>query len=298
MALKFNKATDSEHKIKLDSSLISCMWQGGTAPVGHKVKLQVVTSFVGTGAKIKITGKTENGKKLGKISDKIRNNKFVGELEIPEKAKIGDLAYFEVELPKNSLSGESNRIPIVPTIEVSNMEWSSQEVRRQDILTLTADVKGCPTHTEAEIIIYEFNPEGAHDKITKLPAEIIDKKIEVKWEFDYHQSTSEIVTENEIQKYDENKHYAHPEFFFTVKIDNEEYGKEQESGLIKFIDWFNFQLLDDSGNPFSEKKYLILLPDGTDREGTLNEIGQGSEKDLPPGKLTIILPESGHVFGL
>lgn len=292
MSLKFNKETNTEHKIKLDSTLISCMWQSGIASVGQKVKLQVVTSFVGTGAKIKITGKTEEGKKLGKISDTIRNNKYVGELEIPEKAKLGDQAYFEVELPNNSLSGESNRIPIVPHIEVSNLKWSSKVIRRGDIVTMTADVEGCPNHTVAEVIIYEFNSERAHDRVTKLPAEIIDKKIEVKWEFKFSEkSKQDIPTEEEYQKYDENKHYEHPEYFFILKIAGKEFGKGQKPKLLRFKDWVEVTLKDSEGNLRSDAKYIFHSPDGKKIEGTLDSNGYTKIEDVSPGRCIFEFPE-------
>ena len=90
MEHKFSKSTDSEHEIKLDSTLIYAAWRGGVAYSGMTASLEVLTSFVGNGAKIKLTGKSEGGKKLGKITDKIKNNKYVGEFEISEKLPVVD----------------------------------------------------------------------------------------------------------------------------------------------------------------------------------------------------------------
>ena len=94
--LTFTKSTDTEHEIKLDSTLISASWRNGTAVAGRPAKFEVITSFVGNGAKIKITGNTENGTKLGKISDTISNNVYVGEFDVPEDIDLDDEAYFEV----------------------------------------------------------------------------------------------------------------------------------------------------------------------------------------------------------
>ncbi|UCD93803.1 MAG: hypothetical protein JSU69_08515, partial [Candidatus Zixiibacteriota bacterium] len=201
MEHKFSKSTDSEHEIKLDSTLIYAAWRGGSAYSGQTASLEVLTSFVGNGAQIKLTGKSEGGKKLGKITDKIKNNKYVGEFEISEKIKIGDEVYFKVELSGNGLSGESNRIPVVPPPHVSNMKWSAQEARRGDVLTLAADVQNVRNGTEVGITIYEYDRDGIHDKITTLPAVVQDEKMQVNWEYEYHEDTDEIPTEEELQRY-------------------------------------------------------------------------------------------------
>ena len=126
MALEFTKSTDEEHEIELEPVLIYANWNAGLAIGGQTTSLEVGTSFVGHGAPIKIKGKSENGKKLGKLEGKIRGNKFVGELPIPEDIELDDQVYFEVKLPKNDLSAESNRIPAVPPISVSNKAHSSK----------------------------------------------------------------------------------------------------------------------------------------------------------------------------
>jgi hypothetical protein len=54
MEYKFNKATDEEHKIKVDSNLLYAVWKTGYARGGAEAKLEVRTSFVGQGAKIEV----------------------------------------------------------------------------------------------------------------------------------------------------------------------------------------------------------------------------------------------------
>lgn len=288
--LKFNVSTDKEHEIKLDSHLIYAAWRTGLAIAGQTAPLEVVTSFVGNGAKIKIKGKSEKGKKLGKINGKIRNNKYIGELEIPDDIDADDEVYFEVDLPQNSLDGESNRIP-VRFVKVSNMKWSQSEARRADILTLSADVEGLGTGTEVNIAIYEYDSDGIHDRITEFPATVRDKKIEAKWEYEYHNSTQSIPSEDEIQKYSKKKHYAHPEYFFLLKIGGVEYGRDQESGILKFKDWIEISLTEDSGVPIPDEKYVLHMPDGSTRDGTLDANGWALEEDIPPGPVSVEFPD-------
>jgi hypothetical protein len=279
--LNFNLSTDTEHEIKLDSRLIYAAWRTGAAYGGQATPLEVLTSFVGNGAPIKITGKSEKGKKLGKVSDTIKNNKYIGELSIPEDIELGDEVYFDVELPDNDLKGESNRIPARPPIEITNMKWSVSEARRGDVLTLTADVKGANEGTEAKIIIYEYDSDNIHDIITEFPAVVEKNKIEVQWEYEYHEDTDDIPTDEELKKY--GSKYNPPEYFFTITVGAQEFGKEQESGILEFKDWIEISLSDSSGNPIANEKYVLHLPDGSKREGTLDGEGCAREKDIPPG---------------
>jgi hypothetical protein len=283
--LKYNKGTDSEQEIKLESQLIYAAWRKGVAHVGGTAEFEVMTALVGNGAKIKIKGKSESGKKLGKISDVIKNNKFVGEFDIPADMEIDDAVYFEVDLSGNGLSGESNRIPVAPAIGVTNMKWSAKEARRGDLLTLSADISGCYNGTEATVTIYEYDRDNIHDKIVAIPAKVDKDKIEIKWEYEYHEDTDEIATDEELKEY--GKSYNPPEYFFVVEIDGQKFGRDQESGLLEFKDYIEFDLRDEDGDPLAKADYVLHLPDGSERRGTVDEYGRGREEDIPPGDVEI-----------
>jgi len=284
-ALKFTKGTDEEHKVELDSYFISAAWSSGGAFTGQRARFEVRTAFVGNGAPIRIVGRSEQGEKLGKISDVIRNNKYVGEFEMPEDIELDDRIYFEVELPKNGLSGESNSIPVFPTPKLKNMKWSATEARRGDVVTLSAEVRNVRDETEVKLVIYEYDQDGAHDRITELPGTVKGGKISVDWEYEYHEDTDEIPTDEELKKY--GRSYNPPEYFFTIKIGDLELGKEQESGLLKFKDWIELELKDESGNPIINEDYVLHLPDGQE---TLDGGGFAKEEDVPPGKVDIEFP--------
>ncbi len=288
MDQKFSKGTDTEHEIKLDSKLIYAAWRAGTAYGGQATPLEVLTSFVGNGAKIKIEGKSENGKKLGKVSSTIKNNKFIGELDIPEDIENGDYVFFKVSLPDNSLDGESNHIPAKPPIKVTNMKWSADEARRGDTLTLSADIEGVDEGTEAKIIIYEYDSDNIHDVITEFPAVVEQKKIEVQWEYEYHEDTDEIPTDEELKKYGGS--YNPPEYFFTIIIGAEEFGTEQESGILGFKDWIEINLKDENGEIIPNEEYILILSDGKEKRGSLDEIGYAKETGIPPGRIKIEFP--------
>lgn len=293
MDLKYSKATDSAHTVKLTSSLIYAAWKSGAAPIGQAAPLEVVTAFVGQGASIKITGKSDVGRSLGSVSGKIFNNAYVGELTIPDSVKIGDTVYFEVALSANGVKGESNHIPAVPPIAVTDMKWSAAEARRGDTLTLSATVKGVPDKTEVKVHILEYDAGGGCDPIAVLPAVVDKNKLEVKWAYEYHEDVDEIPTHDEMQKY--GKSYNPPEYFFAIEVYGQKYGLKQESKLLTFKDWIDIRLTDEEGKPAGGEKYVLHLPDGQQRQGTLDTQGYAREEKIPPGKIVIEFPDAGGV---
>jgi len=282
---KFTKSTDTEHEVKLESSLISAVWKSGLAVAGFKATAEVLTTFVGSGADIKLTCKTDAGKNVGKLSSVIKNNKFVGGIDVPTSLNTGDLIYFEVELPNNGLSGESSCIPVY-NIDVSNMKWSAKEARRGDKLDLTADVKGGSDGMEATLTIFEYDRDNIHDKIIELPGEIKNQKLAVKWEYEYHEDTDEIPTDEEMKRY--GKNYNPPEYFFTVTVGDAVFGKKQESGLLLFKDWAEIDLTDSEGNPRADQEFTLYYPDGSTKDGKLDAQGHVRLEGIPPGEFKIV----------
>ncbi len=283
--LKHKKSTDSENKIKLKSSLVYSAWKSGSARAGCQAGFEVRTAFVGNGAPVKVTGKSEKGKKLGKIKGKMRANKFTGKFSIPEDTEPGDRIFFEANLSKNGLKGESNHIPVFPRPVVRKMKWSSKTAGRGDILTLRAEVKKVQPGTEAKVIIYEYDRDGAHDRITELPAIVRNSAVEVEWEFEFYRDIDEIPTREEMKKF--GGKYNPPEYFFIIEINNFRYGTKQESGLLRFEDWIELQLLNFTGR----EKYVLHLPDGSTRKGEFDDQGRIVEKKTLPGRYYVEIKE-------
>jgi hypothetical protein len=278
---EFTKPVDSEEEIKLDSGLIYADWSQGSAFSGHPARLEVGTVFVGNGAKIEISGKSEGGKKFGKIKDTINANKYTGEIDIPEDVEPGDMIWFEVKLSANSIDGESSRIPVYPAPLITNMAWSEQEARRGDVLKLTADVERVEAGTEALVTILEYDNDSAHDKIVEIPAEIRDMKLELEWEYEYHEDVDELPTSEEVERYGGD--YNPPEYFFVIDVKGFRAGAGQESGLLTFKDYLELRMLDNDGMPVGDIGYKVHLPDGTERDGSLDSEGYSREDGIPPG---------------
>ena len=289
MQTKFTVSTDEEHKIKIESNLLYAVWKSGCARGGAEADFEVRTSFVGQGADIEIIGKGDDYGKIKKIKDKIYNNRYNGKMSIPKDIKPGEDVWFEVKLSKQGLKGKSNGIPGMPEPVLTKIQWDKKEARRGDIVKLQAELEQVADDTEAFVIIYEYDRDGSHDKIVTIPTTIKNRKIDLQWEYEYHEDVDEIPTDEEMKKY--GKKYNPPEYFFVIDIDGVKLGEKQESGLLEFKDWVEIELTDPQGNPIAEHKYEIELPNGEVKKGTLDKNGKARLENIDPGKSKISFPQ-------
>lgn len=273
-------STGKINTIKLESSIDRVIWTSGIGTAGSKAGVEVSTHFIGNNSEIKIEISDKSGKVFDTIKSKISGNFFWTEVTVPEKAK--DELYAEVKLTKHGLSKKSNCMYIFPAVQIKNVKWDKKEARRGDILKLTADVTNVYDGAEAEIQIWEHDSDGVHDLITKFPVIVKNQKIEVDWEYEYHEDTDEIPTKEESEK-----GYNPPEYFFRVNIA----GVSAESGLLTFKDWIELQFNDRLGNPLKNENYVIILPDGSEKKGQLDEKGYAKIEGIPPGAFKVELPD-------
>ncbi len=266
--------------------MIYALWTYKRAHAGQETELEVKTSMVGNGAKIKITCKNESGKKLGKSEGVVFNNKFSGAVLTPDNVKPDDMVFFEAELPKHGLKGESNSIPARPAIVATKLQWDRKEVKREDIVTLTCQFKsGVEDGDEAIVSIYEHNPNSCDIKVVSIPTTIKGDKIEMQWKFDYQDDAVFIPTDGEMQPY--KKNYANPQFYFMVVVDGVKIGEKRESGLMKFKDSVKLTIVDDCGSLLKEQTCVLQLPDGAQRKGVSDGNGIIEYDALPPGRIAL-----------
>jgi hypothetical protein len=226
MSAPYTKPSGQAHKIKVQSNLIYALWNCGIAHADTEAPFIVKTSLVGEGAEIKVKLKDDKDKTLEKKNDKIHGNCYRGTIAIPENVRMDAMLYLEVELPKHGLSGESNQIPA--------------EVKRGDVVKMLAEFIDLPDKTEAMVQVFEYDQAGNHDPVVAIPTEINGNKLEVQWEYQYHDDTAEIPTQDELQPY--SKKYQQPQYYFVVEIEGALLGTKQESGLMKFNDWVEYEV--------------------------------------------------------
>jgi hypothetical protein len=55
--------------------------------------------------------------------------------------------------------------------------------------------------------------------------------------------------------------------------------------------WVELELLDENGQPVSNARYLLCLPDGSERTGTLGNDGRAREEGIDPGICRVTFPD-------
>lgn len=286
--------TDRTPRIKVKSKLIYAIWIHSQAHAGLEAELEVRTAFVGDSAKIKITCYTESGKKLDKVEGRVFNNRYRGKVLIPEKIKKEEMIYFEAELPKHRLKIESNLIPVRPSVIVSRMGWDRKEVRRGEIVRIMCDFEsGVEDGDEVIVAIYEHNPNSCDIKVVGIPVEIKDKKIDIKWRFDYQDPTDMICTQEELEPY--GKRYHNPDFYFVVIVDGIRVGEDKESGLMRFRDSIDIDVRDFESRVLADSDCTVVFADGSKGEYRTNGNGRLLIPDIPPGPFKVELKEIGRV---
>jgi hypothetical protein len=173
-------------------------------------------------------------------------------------------------------------IPASPAILVTKMCWDKTEVHRGEVVKLTTQFVNPLPDAIAQVIIYEYSPDGFHEKVESFPATVKNDTLELLWEFDYKGDISQIATEIERQKYQ--KHYVPVEYFFLVVIDGVRVGEGQESGLLRFKEKLNLKLFDAYGLLMKKADYKIKFADGTEKKYTTDDKGVITDASMPPGK--------------
>jgi hypothetical protein len=281
--LEYQRQTDTTNRIELTSTIEHAVWDRAVGSIGEEVGFQVYTHFVGNYNEVEIEFHNGNGRRLDRITVSTYGNKCGGTFTIPER--VNDFIYYDVRIRNLGLRCRSEDLVLVPPRTITNPRWSQTEARRGDILTLSADVDEVRDGTRARIQIYEHDDDGAHDLITELHGLVESRRIEVEWEYEYHEDTDEIPTESELEK-----GYNPPEYFFRVSIDS----ISADSELLTFKDWIEVEVRDEAGQLAADQDYILHLPDDSTRNGTTNERGIAREEDVPPGPWWIeLINDSG-----
>lgn len=273
-------STDKVKQEKLSSSIQQVYWNRRAAFAGSKTVVELLTHYVGNNSTVKIKITDSSGKTIKKAEKKIFGNTLALEVEIPENT--GEQLVAEVELPKHGLNKKSKPLSIFPPVQVNNVKWDKNVVRRGEILKLTADVKNFPSGADAMIQIYEHDSDEAHELVTKFLVIVKNNKIEAQWEFEFKGDVKDIPRHE-----DSENGYQTPKFFFRVLL----LDVFKDSGFVEFKDFIRIELKDGEGNPIPNEKYKIHLPDGSTREGTLDADAKAVEEDIPAGESVVIFPD-------
>lgn len=267
--------TDETTRVQLTSTIEQVHWTEPMAAKGGRVGLEVLTNRVGNSAEVQIKLRDHNGKTFGAFMDNIYGNAFTAEIQVPSEARSALFA--DIKLPKHGLSKSSGALLLLPTILVTNAQWSQPKAHRGDVVTLTADVQGAPDGLQGKVTVLEQDEDGVHDLVTEFPVFVQGKKIETQWECAFR-DTRHIPTAGENEGL-----YSPPLFIFAAEVA----GVRAESPPLELRDWMELNVKDRDGEPLAGSTYILHLPDGTRRDGILDDEGHSVERDLPPGPIMV-----------
>jgi len=277
--VQYKAQTNELTIIELPSSIQQVYWNKKMAAPGTSVILEIFTHFVGNGSQLTIEISGESGKNYGTSKHNISGNRLRAAVKIPENAK--DLLYAIVELPKHSLKQKSGTLLVTPAIKISNAKWDKKVTFQGDLLKIQADIEGLSDGHEATVEIWEHDTDAAHDLITEFPVIIKNDKVETEWEFLYQGNVDQLLAARE------NGHKDAPQFYYRVKAGE----VSVDSELIK-LNWILVELLGEDDKPIPAEKYKIELPDGSIREGELDDSGRAFMYDIEkPGDCKICFTE-------
>ncbi len=178
-------------------------------------------------------------------------------------------------------SGEDAGQGTVKLMFISNARWSEDSARVGDTVTLTADVEGYDPGTPATFEIYKRDVSGADELVTTIEAEVQGSSVETDWEYvRSEENVGESASEGA------QRGYSAPEHYFKVTVER----SMARSGLLEYRDYVEIQLQDDEGNGIGDQDYVLYLPNGEVREGTLDGSGYKREENVSPGVYSVRFP--------
>lgn len=171
----------------------------------------------------------------------------------------------------------------VVLMSVRQAEWSRETAVVGEAVTMRATVEGFEPGTPALFQVFKRDLNGPDVVVGEVHAEVRGETVEAEWTYTVPEEGEEEHAYADIEQ----KGYSSPKFYFEVLV-----GRCQaRSGMLVYTDQINIELLTPAGHGVPGEPYILYLPDGEVRKGTLGADGTKREKKVPPGTFNILFPE-------
>ncbi len=143
----FQGQTDQVLRIQVTSYLLVARWLEEQVALNGEAGVEIITAYVGEGAKVNITVKDGEGKAAGSLDGKVLSNQFRARFPITS-APAGGRLTFEAELPAHGLKLASGELLIGPPLIIDALVWQNPngqgltEAMTGDQAVLKAKIKG------------------------------------------------------------------------------------------------------------------------------------------------------------
>jgi len=198
---------------------------------------------------------------------------------------------YTIKTPDNksingTLSGQVNKTGVkegnyeIQLKGINLAEWSVSEAKVGEKVKLSAESFGIKSGAPATISIF-MKDSNSSDKLFEIIETKVDgDKIKADWEFQVDEKLLDIQNSKTKQG-----GYSLPQYYFVVKAEDH----SARSGLLRFKDYIELEIKDESGKPAGGAGYKLFLSSGEIREGQLDSSGYVKEENIPPGKIEVTI---------
>lgn len=166
--------------------------------------------------------------------------------------------------------------------QLSGAEWSTDEARPGDEVTVTATAKGFDDGTPATVQIKEVPVEGGSASVVKeMETSVRKEEVEVTWTYTYDgvSGGASDATDGEGG--------ILPGYVAEVRVDG--YPLTRVTGVLTYKDDLRIQLRRKTdGEALCRRPYRLKFSNGEVRNGTSDRNGWIEEKDVPPGRYQFV----------
>ena len=149
--------------------------------------------------------------------------------------------------------------------------WSKRRSKVGDTVKIKAEFVGVPDGEKARITIWERSPSRPRKVVERKRTKVKGGKISVPWKLEDDTAVDEVGRPKR-------RHgFRASGFYFRIKVA----GLTAVSGLLVLSDTLKIALTDDKGDVVPDEPYLLYLPNGSVRKGTLDSQGRAEEENVP-----------------
>ncbi len=166
---------------------------------------------------------------------------------------------------------------------IVSAKWSTTNAQAGDTIKMQVETAGFDDGTVVEIEIMKRDFNRADSVVeTKRGLELSGNKIEEEWVYE-NPETERVATETQ-----QRNRYSSPVYYFVAKID----GYTARSGILKYKDWIEIELLDNAGSPVADVEYEVHFSNGEVRRGSVDSNGKAREERIPTATHEIRFPDN------
>lgn len=178
--------------------------------------------------------------------------------------------------------------------DVYEAAWDKSEARPDESVAFSAKVEGFEDGTPATVQVLERERRGADAVVDEMTVPVKDGQVKGEWAYVYPWDEDEPEEDDaDPEETDRTQEgYSAPRYYLEIQIES----CSARSGLLTYQDYIEIELKDHQGEPVSDTSYVVTLPNGDIRKGSLDATGYAKEKNVPPGRFEVHFLDIGNVY--